>query len=402
MTKYNFIDLFAGCGGLSEGFYQLGFEPLAHVEMNSAACDTLKTRMEHYGYLNFDKEVLHMDITSENALDMINKAVDGRDVDVIIGGPPCQSFSLANPKRNNESDPRNYLFESYVKVLNYYLPKFFVFENVTGLLSSKINGKPITDTIFKALSENYKILDNGKDMVLNSANFGVPQIRKRVIIIGVRNDIDIQPIDIYNSLVKTHYDPNMKEKDRAGLQKFVTVRDAIGDLPSVMQSSGEPIIEFTTTCNNEYIKKIRKPNENQLRDHISRFHNPKDMERFYLMAKNNWSFEDLQNNRPDLFDKKITFNNKYMVQWWDMPSKTIVAHLYKDGNRFIHPDYNQKRTITVREAARLQSFPDDFIFKGSRTEQFKQIGNAVPPLLASTIAKTLKEKLDTIKGDNIK
>lgn len=182
---YNFIDLFAGCGGLSEGFYAEGFNALAHVEINPVACKTLKTRMSHYGYTDVDKAVLELDITREDVIEKIDEAVEGRHVDIIIGGPPCQAYSsLGRAKDDNamQDDPRNYLFENYVKVLNHYLPKIFVFENVTGMLTAKIDGKHIIENILKALGENYDV----ELRVLNSANYGVPQIRKRVIIIHNR------------------------------------------------------------------------------------------------------------------------------------------------------------------------------------------------------------------------
>ena len=212
MKKYNFIDLFAGCGGLSEGFYKQNFNALAHVEINPVACKTLRTRMKHYGYENADESVLELDITSEDVLERIENAVKGQEVDIIIGGPPCQAYSsLGRAKDENamQDDPRNYLFESYVKVLNKYLPKFFVFENVTGMLTAKINGEHIVNKIVEALSENYKVKFDPKINVLNSANYGVPQIRKRVIIIGVRKDIDIEPEEMYAGITKTHYDPEM-------------------------------------------------------------------------------------------------------------------------------------------------------------------------------------------------
>ena len=130
---------------------------------------------------------------------------------------------------------------------------------------------------------------------------------------------------------------------------------------------------------------------------MQRKNNQQDVERYKIMAEKHWNFLELLEYRPDLgHEKRRVFFNSYKVQWWDMPSKTIIAHLYKDGNQFIHPDYNQGRSITVREAARLQSFPDDFIFEGSRTEQFKQIGNAVPPLLAEAIAKSIKGYIEPL------
>lgn len=402
MKKYNFIDLFAGCGGLSEGFYRAGFNALAHVEIDKTACKTLKTRMKYYGYKNVEDAVLEMDITKENCIERIDNAVKDESVDVIIGGPPCQAYSSLGRAKDDKAmqeDPRNYLFESYVKVLNHYLPKIFVFENVTGLLTAKINGEHIIDRIFQALGEHYNVKYDPKMMVLNAANYGVPQIRKRVIIIGVRNDIDIKPEEIYEDIIKTHYDPEMNSDEAKGLKKYVTVRDAIEELPPIYPGGGSPEIYFKSKRENEFLQKIRFANDTVLRDHVARNHNDKDIERYIAMSKNKWSFKEMLEKREDLrHEKRRVFGNSYTVQWWDLPSKTIIAHLYKDGNQFIHPDYKQGRTFTVREAARIQSFPDDFVFEGPRTEQFKQIGNAVPPLLAEAIAKCLKKKLDYIEG----
>ncbi|MDI1256700.1 MAG: DNA cytosine methyltransferase [Flavobacterium sp.] len=402
MSKYTFIDLFAGCGGLSEGFYRQGFKSLTHVEIDSHACKTLKTRMLHYGYSEKEASVIETDITSDIIIERINQEIKNKHVDLIIGGPPCQSFStLGRAKDENgmANDPRNFLFESYVKILNHFEPKVFVFENVTGLLSAKLNGELIINKILKELGKKYNLLKDPNDMVLNSCDYGVPQIRKRIILIGTRKDLNIKPSTIYDGIIKTHYNPENESENKSALKKYVTVKDAIADLPSLKPGDGDALVKHKIKEPNEFLLKIRDNKDLFLRDHVSRTHNEQDRIRYMTMSKNKWTFSDLLEKRPDLNHiKQRVFNNSYVVQWWDQPSKTIIAHLYKDGNQFIHPDYKQERTITPREAARLQSFPDDFVFEGPRTQQYKQIGNAVPPLMAEAIAKSIKENLERIKN----
>lgn len=288
MRKLNFIDLFAGCGGLSEGFYRMGFNALAHVEIDTTACKTLRTRMKYYGYKNIEKKVLEMDITRKDIIKKIDNVVKNKVVDIIIGGPPCQAYSsLGRAKDENamRDDPRNFLFESYVKLLNHYLPKFFVFENVTGILTAKVNGEYIINSIIEELGKNYKVKFDPKIMTLNSANYGVPQIRKRVIIIGIRKDIDIEPETLYKGIVKTHYDPEMNSEESSGLKRYVTVRDAIEELPPLKPGEGEPIITFVSKRNNEFLKRIRTADDVLLRDHVARNHNKIDIERYVAMSK---------------------------------------------------------------------------------------------------------------------
>ena len=399
--KYTFIDLFSGCGGLSEGFYRMGFTALAHVEINHWACETLRKRMAYYGYSNIEREVIEKDITSADILTDIDNAVAGRSVDVIIGGPPCQAYSTAGRVRDAKgmaSDPRNFLFESYVKILEHFRPKFFVFENVTGLLSARVNGKPIMPSIMSALGNSYKLINDPNILVHNTADYGVPQIRKRVIIMGVRKDITTkEALDLYNGVVKTHWNPETDVVERKGLKKFVSVKDAIGDLPSVEPGEDASTNSYDYPCNNAFLKRIGKTGIYPLMDHIARKHNALDRERFAIMINNHWSFGQLRKEMPQYeHEHARVFDNSYVVQWWDLPSKTILAHIHKDGFQFIHPDGNQARSFTVREAARIQSFPDDFEFVGSRGEKYKQIGNAVPPLFAEALAKSIKKNLSDL------
>lgn len=400
--KFSFIDLFAGCGGLSEGFYMQDFKSLTHVEIDSDACKTLKTRMKHYNYSDNDISVLEKDITSENIVDLITNEVNNNCVDLLIGGPPCQSFSTlgrAKDEKGMVDDPRNFLFERYIDILNNFRPKLFVFENVTGLLTAKIGNKKTIDLILKRLGKNYKLIKDPNQMVLNSCEYGVPQIRKRVILIGVRKDIDINPKEIYRNIVKTHYTPDASDTAKKGRQKFVSVKEAIFDLPKIKPGEGTKQIKHKIKNWNNFIEKIRTKENNFLNDHVSRNHNEKDRLRYKEMSKNVWTFKELLEKKPSLnHEKQRVFNNSYVVQFWNKPARTIIAHLYKDGNQFIHPDHTQERTITPREAARLQSFPDNFIFEGSRTQQYKQIGNAVPPLMAEAIAKSIKLTLEKISN----
>ena len=399
--KYTFIDLFSGCGGLSEGFYRMGFTALAHVEINHWACETLRKRMAYYGYSNIEREVIEKDITSDDILTDIDNAVAGRPIDVIIGGPPCQAYSTAGRVRDSKgmaSDPRNFLFESYVKILEYFRPKFFVFENVTGLLSARVNGKPIMPSIMSALGNSYKLINDPNILVHNTADYGVPQIRMRVIIMGVRKDIATkEAIDLYNGVVKTHWNPETDTIERKGLKKYVSVREAIGDLPPVEPGEDASTTSYDYPCNNAFLKRIGKAGIYPLMDHIARKHNALDRERFAIMINNHWSFGQLRKEMPQYeHEHARVFDNSYVVQWWDLPSKTILAHIHKDGFQFIHPDGDQTRSFTVREAARIQSFPDDFEFAGSRGEKYKQIGNAVPPLFAEALAKSIKKNLSDL------
>jgi DNA (cytosine-5)-methyltransferase 1 len=395
-----FIDLFAGCGGFSEGFYKEGFKSLVHVDFDEAACLTLKERMRHYKYSSADieKRVICGDLTKTEINIKIEKVLEHTKVDVLVGGPPCQSFSTvgrAQDPNSMKNDPRNYLFQNYLNILEKYMPKVFVFENVSGLLSAKPDGKLIFPQIIKEMSKHYDVCDEKGTILLNSVHYGVPQIRKRVILIGVRKDLKFKAKQIYENIIKTHYSPEMETKtNKMGLKKYVTVKEAISDLPRLFPGEGKNEIEFRPLKLNSYLKEIRDPSFDKLFNHEARKHNDVDRERYHVLSKNEWQLKHLAEVRPELVhhDPKH-FGNRYTVQKNNLPGTTIVAHLYKDGNLFIHPDYKQERTFTVREAARIQSFPDDFIFMGSKTNQYKQVGNAVPPLMAQQIAKAIKKFL---------
>jgi len=388
---YTFIDLFAGCGGLSEGFYQEGYKALLHLEIDKWACETLSERMRFYGYSEHEikRAVLCHDITDDNILQILDARIK-ESVDVIIGGPPCQAFSSVGRAQDPDSmnnDPRNYLFESYIKILNHYSPKFFIFENVKGILTARPNGVNIFEIIISEMRKTYNVCDDKKTILLDAADYGVPQHRERVIIVGVRKDINLSPEDVYHRFIVTN-GPN------ESLEPYITVKDAIDDLPPLLPGEGEDEMPFIPKNASDYVMSLRRDEDMLLYNHVARKHNELDRERYKLLAENDWQLKDLMKVRPDLVhhDPKH-FVNRYTVQAYNRPGTTVVAHLYKDGNLFIHPDPKQARTFTPREAARVQSFPDSFRFMGSRTEQYKQIGNAVPPILSRVFAKTLKEEL---------
>ena len=319
--RYNFIDLFAGCGGLTEGFYKENFQPLAHVEIDHNCCETLKWRMLHYGYnLEFtNNSVIETDITRDDINDVIENVVGQNKVDIIIGGPPCQAYSSAGRARDEhgmKKDPRNYLFENYVKVLNHFKPKMFVFENVTGLLTATINGHKIVEKVFEELGQEYNVRLDPKMIVLNTANYGVPQIRKRVIIIGIRKDININVEEVYTNIVKTHFSPDMPDNERGNLKHFVTVHDAIGDMPKIGSGEKRKNQKYTPQLDNDFRRWICYEGESSIQDNITHRHNSTDVERYMEMAKNKWTFYELLEKRPDLNHQKTRqFNNSYAVQF---------------------------------------------------------------------------------------
>ena len=233
---------------MSEGFYKLGYKALAHVEIDKYCCETLRDRMRYYGYSieEVEKSVIHQDITSDDVISRLHNAVGDNSVDLIIGGPPCQAYSSAGRARDfngMKKDPRNFLFEHYVKILNEFLPKFFVFENVTGILTANVNNELIINKVFAELGKNYKLADTSQ-LEFNTAEYGVPQTRRRIIIMGIRKDLPITPKELYDSIKKTHYLPELRPKS-SKLKKFVSVRDAIGDLPAIPQGNKQKIMPFS-------------------------------------------------------------------------------------------------------------------------------------------------------------
>ena len=402
MAKIKTIDLFAGCGGLTEGFAQTGlYETQACVEWESAQCQNLTKRLlEKWKVEDAKQRVIRFDIQrTDELLKGFSDSEYGESVgldalvfgnlDLVIGGPPCQAYSIAGRIRDEngmKNDYRNYLFESYLKVVEHFQPKAFVFENVPGLLSAKPEDTPIVDLIQKQFSDaGYVILSDLRKAVVDVAEFGVAQKRKRVMILGLSRKEYGENAEALLDKFYQQVLPSYKEGHA------ITLRDAIGDLPGLYPTEEVTMIDGRKTAHSLA--------DSPIKNHISRFQNERDIQLFAMLAKDIESGEEKYlsiDARKDLYTQytgKTSNIHKYNVLRWDEPSTTIPAHLCKDGLRHIHPDSKQARTITVREAARIQSFPDDYEFIGAMTDQFRMIGNAVPPEFARRLALAIDELL---------
>ena len=409
MKKYTFIDLFAGCGGLSEGFLQTGkFKGLAHVEWESPMVNTLRQRLvDKWNHSKEDaqKRVIKFDVQKTDEL--INghwseetiavygkenhpaiiaeglKGLVGESVDLIIGGPPCQAYSIAGRAQSPTGmkfDYRNYLFESFVKIVDAFKPKLFVFENVPGLLSACPGDIPVRVRIFeafKAIGYDIRTPENLKNSVFCAEDYDVPQKRNRVIIIGTQHNSGLNVEELYRSL-ESH-----KSK-----KPHKTVKETIGDMPKLY-----PKKEIVRVGRNNVSHEQREGDIVDL--HTPRYHGERDQRLFKEWLSKNMNTYS-QQEKMDFYTKITghTSNHiKYRNLEWDKPSPTIVAHLHKDGYMFIHPDIEQLRTITIREAALLQSFPMDYKFVASNPYCYKMIGNAVPVLFAKGIAEAMYDVL---------
>ena len=400
MKKIKFIDLFAGCGGLFDGFMQSGmYEPVASVEWEKAPVEVLKNRLKtKWNVEDPDKEVIRFDIQREeelfNGFDDpeygkhigLDSLVDEKKgIDIVIGGPPCQAYSVAGRNAGRmKGDYRNYLFEHYISVINRYQPKLFVFENVPGMLSAMPDGTPITDLIRRDLSKTgYGIINNIKDFALiDMSQYGIPQTRKRVILIGVRKDAFENPQEVLRDFYENYLYPFKTDKVK-------TVKDAIGDL-----QSWHPVKPYKENGKNIAYE---SEEDSDLSWQIPRYQNERDINVFKTLAEDIESGENKYQSTDNLIKLyeqttgKKTSVHKYHVLRKDEPSTTILAHLHKDGFRFIHYDSKQARTITVREAARIQTFADDFEFPCSMGAAYKMIGNAVPSEFARILSVAIQE-----------
>lgn len=404
------LDLFAGAGGLSEGFVRAGCTVVGHIEMDKQACETLKTRMIYHALLkkgrydeykkyvlgnvtrdelvkkySLQKEedsVLCAKITPVNYLGVIGdmkRRTGLKEVDIIVGGPPCQAYSQIGRARDKDGmkhDERNFLYIYYVEFLKAFKPKIFVFENVPGLESAG-KGKYLKDMRILMKQAGY----DTDYRILNAADFGVPQNRRRVILVGWNKESGLDSYPEFNAVKRSY-----------------TVGDILGDLPRITSGGGEVVCEYANK--NPLLRKlgISAPSFKILMDHVARPHNKRDLQIYKLAVSakakgNNIKYNELPERLKTHRKQDIFLDRFKVVDFNGAGSQTVVAHISKDGHFYIHPDPRQNRSLTVREAARLQTFPDDYRFEGPRSAQFRQIGNAVPPLLSSIIAGELVKYL---------
>lgn len=477
MPPIKVIDVFAGPGGLNEGFSSLGsgaFSVAASIEMNVRACETLALRAAHR-VLAENTDTVHPDYldlarsapnrrgrasvrvgpTLASALkrarkhvhdfelasstrtqsdEIIQAALMGStDPWVLVGGPPCQLYSLVGRARASklpgfDSDVRHVLYKEYLHILRTHRPDVFVMENVKGMLSAMHSDGRIFDLILSDIADaGYELRSfvvdkpgdelSPSDFVIRSERYGVPQTRHRVILLGIRTDArrSLNPAVLSEDATVTVSEaigglPRVRSRlspVRADNEAAWTSARAVGlaaagadpaDAPALSTSGGSFVrsAEISESAS-RYHSFVRRPQMGGFAQHEARSHMAGDISRYaYLSARSTWHGErvkvqdlpaDLLPNHKNVSGDVVPFSDRFRVQAANRPASTVVSHISKDGHYFIHPDPCQARSLTVREAARLQSFPDDYLFAGNRTEQFHQVGNAVPPFLARQLAE---------------
>ena len=352
------IDLFCGAGGLSLGFTQEGF-------VTSLANDIQDCCVDTYAHNHPETPRDHIVLGDiKDVVKNLDKLLAGRNVDIVVGGPPCQGFSMANRQRLID-DPRNHLYKSYVEVVKKVHPKFFVMENVKGMLS-----------VAEQVKEDFRAIGYSVEChILNAKNFGVPQNRERLIYIG--NCLGVDNEQIFNEIFALS--ENIPEHN---------LGDALFALRELEASRENNITET-----NDYISYINQDRVvNVVSNHKARYNNDRDIEIYGRMEPGDRSDDPKIADIMPYARRNGIFKDKYFKLENDKVCKTITAHMKFDCNMYIHP--TQARGLTPREAARVQSYPDDYFFRGAYTKTYMQIGNSVPPLLGRAIAHVIKEHME--------
>jgi DNA (cytosine-5)-methyltransferase 1 len=356
--KPTIIDLFCGCGGLSYGLEQVGYEVILGIDNWG---DALKTFAQNHPHA----KTLEGDISKIDVAD-IKKLIGKQKIDVIVGGPPCQGFSLSGPR--NFYDKRNKLYLEFIRLVKELKPRAFVVENVPGLAA--LFGGEVKNRII----EEFERLGYSVDAkILNASDYGVPQNRKRIVFVGIKGK---KKFEFPNA---THFD--IKSSAFKSTNKKITVGEAIGDLPLLKNEMGGEEIEYKTTATNEYQKLMRKRSA-KIFNHVASKHTSQTVKIVSLVPEGG-NYKDLPEH--------LRGTRNFHVAWTRLHRQKQSSTIDTGHRHHFHP--TQNRVPTVREAARIQSFPDDFKFLGTKTSQYKQVGNAVPPLLAAEIGKNLLKYL---------
>ncbi|MHB8794819.1 MAG: DNA cytosine methyltransferase [Candidatus Nanopelagicales bacterium] len=477
------VDLFAGPGGLNEGFSSFTgggsgntFQTIASFEMDSAACDTLTIRgayrrlkasgdgLESYYRLLRGEATLESLLREPRFREAINgsraevhrielgaktrrqsnmriataldaHAVSDDSVWALVGGPPCQAYSLAGRSRRAndatfEEDKKHFLYREYLNILATFRPPIFVMENVKGLLSSTHAGTGMFERILKDLSRpsprvGYSIhsfTQDGDssslepdDFIIRAEDYGIPQRRHRVILLGMRDDLQVGKLPMLTKGVRTTVKDAIADlpplrsgisKGSDSLEEWLAIRGKAA-LNSPRKKRGRPRTRLERGCDWQPYERRGQSTTTLNRwviddelsgipQHVTRRHMEDDLVRYWYAA--NFALgggfspklsdfpRSLLPRHANASSENQPFEDRFRVQLWNRPSTTVVSHIAKDGHYYIHPDPDQMRSLTVREAARLQTFPDNYLFMGNRTNQYSQVGNAVPPLLAHQIA----------------
>ena len=357
LKKYNVVDLFCGAGGFSLGLKETN-------RFNSIIANDIDMDMCEAYSLNFPKtKIIPKPISDIDFFDIRRK----NNIDVVVGGPPCQAYSLSGKRLIN--DPRANLFLDYYRAIESVKPYIFVYENVKGLFSYR-NGN-----IFNQLKELFEKIGYELSInFVNALNFGVPQSRERIFIVGYKKELS------YSFPKHSHSAKKMK--------KPLTIRDAISDLPMI--KNNEDSLKYLSKPRTSYQKLMRKNAPKELMDHKSSKHNERLIKIMSYLPEGG-----LKEDLPYKIRPKSGYANSYGRLWWNKPSTTITRNFGTPSSaRCIHPKID--RALTTREGARLQSFPDYYKFVGSRAKKNLQIGNAVPPILAKKIGKSIYRSLDKL------